>query len=50
VQAALRAGNPIVDIADGPGTSVYVNPQTLDEEGVEIVLRRLREELLGSRQ
>jgi L-seryl-tRNA(Ser) seleniumtransferase len=50
VQAALRAGNPIVDIADGPGTSVYVNPQTLDEEGVEIVLRRLREELGGSSQ
>ena len=47
VQGALQTGNPVVDLADGPGTSLYVNPQTLDEEGLEVVLRRLRDVLKG---
>lgn len=45
VQAALHTGNPVVDLADGPGASLYVNPQTLDEAGLQIVLHRLCEVL-----
>lgn len=47
VQTALHTGNPIVDLADGPDASLYVNPQTLDTEGLEIVIQRLRELLKG---
>lgn len=45
LQERLRAGNPVVDLADGPGESVLVNPQTLDEADLEHVAARLREEL-----
>jgi L-seryl-tRNA(Ser) seleniumtransferase len=45
VLEALRRGTPAVDLAPGPGTTLLVNPQTLDEEGAAIVIRRLREVL-----
>jgi L-seryl-tRNA(Ser) seleniumtransferase len=45
VLAALRTGTPPVDLADGPGATILVNPQTLERDEVPIVIHRLREEL-----
>ncbi len=45
VLQSLRDGEPRIDIADGPGSVIYVNPQTVSENEVEPLLRRLREVL-----
>jgi len=45
VLAALREGDPCVEVADGPGATLLVNPHTLEPEEVPILIRRLREEL-----
>jgi L-seryl-tRNA(Ser) seleniumtransferase len=45
VLAALRAGDPCIDIADGPHATLLVNPQTVSEHEVEPLFRRLREVL-----
>jgi uncharacterized pyridoxal phosphate-dependent enzyme len=45
VLATLKDGEPSVEVADGAGATVYVNPQTVSEEEVEPLLRRLREVL-----
>jgi L-seryl-tRNA(Ser) seleniumtransferase len=42
---ALLAGEPPVEVADGPGPSILINPQTLEPDDVPILLRRLTEEL-----
>jgi L-seryl-tRNA(Ser) seleniumtransferase len=42
---ALLAGEPPVEVADGPGASILINPQTLEPDDVPILLRRLTEEL-----
>lgn len=45
VLTALRGGEPRIDLADGPGSTLFVNPQTVSENEVEPLLRRLREVL-----
>jgi uncharacterized pyridoxal phosphate-dependent enzyme len=45
VLAALRTGTPAIDLAPGPGSVIWVNPQTLEEGDAAIITRRLREEL-----
>jgi uncharacterized pyridoxal phosphate-dependent enzyme len=39
---ALRDGHPAVDLAGGEGPTLVVNPQTLEEEEIPILVRRLR--------
>ena len=41
----LRTGDAAVELAEGPNATLLVNPQTLEPEEVQIVVRRLREEL-----
>ncbi len=41
----LRAGTPAIDLGDGPGGTVIVNPQSLEEGETAVIIRRLREEL-----
>ena len=43
IAAALRDGDPSVDLAEGSGASLFVNPQTLEPEELPILIRRLRE-------
>jgi L-seryl-tRNA(Ser) seleniumtransferase len=45
IVAALRAGDPAVDVGEGAGPTLLVNPQTLEPDEVPVVIRRLREEL-----
>jgi D-glucosaminate-6-phosphate ammonia-lyase len=45
VLARLRRGVPAIDLADGPGATLIVNPQTLEEGETAVVVRRLQEEL-----
>lgn len=45
VLAALRDGDPSVEVADGPEATLWVNPQTLAPDELPLLLRRLREEL-----
>jgi uncharacterized pyridoxal phosphate-dependent enzyme len=42
---ALRAGAPAIDLAEGDGPTLLVNPQTLAPGEVAIIIERLREEL-----
>ena len=44
VIAALRAGTPCIDVAEGPAT-LWLNPHTLGEAEISPLLARLREEL-----
>jgi D-glucosaminate-6-phosphate ammonia-lyase len=45
VVEALREGEPAVDVAEGGGAALWVNPQTLEPEEVPVLIGRLREEL-----
>ena len=47
---ALWAGDPAVSVADGPGSSILVNPQSLDPEEVPILIEQLRAELTTKTQ
>lgn len=42
VHAALLQGDPMVDLAAGPGTTLIVNPQTLYPEEIDPLIERLR--------
>lgn len=48
VLAALRSGDPAIDLAGGDRHSILVNPQTLAPEEVPVIIRRLGE-ILGRR-
>jgi L-seryl-tRNA(Ser) seleniumtransferase len=45
VLAALAAGDPAVEVGEGGGTALWVNPQTLAPEELPVLLTRLQEEL-----
>lgn len=45
IVAALLAGDPPVEVAEGPGSTLLVNPQTLDPTEVAPLVRRLCETL-----
>lgn len=45
VLAALREGDPPVEVAGGPGPTLLVNPQTLEPKELPLLIRRLHEVL-----
>jgi len=45
ILALLRTGDPAIDLGEGPGSVIYVNPQTLEEGETALIVRRLREVL-----
>ena len=49
VLEALRTGQPSIEVGDGPGATLWVNPQTLQPTELSLLLQRLREELQPSR-
>ncbi len=47
IQELLKEGDPCIYLANAGKNGVYVNPQTLQEGEVEIVMRRIREIVAG---
>jgi L-seryl-tRNA(Ser) seleniumtransferase len=47
VQDKLREGDPCIYLASAGDDGVYVNPQTLQEDEVNIIVQRLREIISG---
>jgi len=45
VLAALVSGDPSVEVGEGPGSILWVNPQTLEPAELPVLLARLQEEL-----